>query len=252
MLEARILKAVTAPVPRGLNAVRRGPLSRFVVQRWHSRDECQAPHMAVAPEDGPVGPAEEHRDDECAGIVWRKRRPRVTEAAAWRQELRKAASSRLRPEATVGRDTPRAEPGRALTATGRDRRKLRRPGDGVASDGQGPLLPRGRAWHLPSRARGAAGAPAGMPLGFQDGLQPTAERLRQWLERREAGERREATHGWLEHREDLRETAIGLADVTDRLDALARYETHLDRKPMRTLDMLLKLQGLSTTRGAKG
>ena len=91
-----------------------------------------------------------------------------------------------------------------------------------------------------------------MPLGFRDGLQPTAERLRQWLERRESGEYLEAAGGWLEHRKDLRETAIGVVDVTDRLDVLARYETHRDRKPMRTLDMLLKLQGLRTTRGAKG
>jgi hypothetical protein len=100
-----------------------------------------------------------------------------------------------------------------------------------------------------TRRRGCTG---GNASGFRDGLQPTTERLRQWLERREVGERREATHGWLEHREDLRKTAIGVADVTDRLDALARHETHLDRKTMRTLDMLLKLQGLSTTRGAKG
>ncbi len=97
-----------------------------------------------------------------------------------------------------------------------------------------------------------AGTPAGMPFGSRGGLQPTAERLRQWLERRETGECLEAARGRLEHREDLRETAIGVADVTDRLDALARYETHLDRKAMHTLDMLLKLQGLRTTRGAKG
>ena len=42
----------------------------------------------------------------------------------------------------------------------------------------------------------------------------------------------------------LRSQAFGQALEPDRLDKLARYEVHLDRKLERTLAMLLKLQDL--------
>jgi hypothetical protein len=48
---------------------------------WESADESHAPVSPVT-EHAPKGPTEEHLVEELAGIVWRKRRPRLAEAAA--------------------------------------------------------------------------------------------------------------------------------------------------------------------------
>ena len=51
----------------------------------------------------------------------------------------------------------------------------------------------------------------------------------------------------LENRSLVRAQAFGEALNPDRLDRLARYEVHLDRKLERILGMLLKLQDLRRT-----
>ena len=51
----------------------------------------------------------------------------------------------------------------------------------------------------------------------------------------------------LENRPLIRAQAFGEALDPDRLDRLARYEVHLDRKLERILGMLLKLQDLRRT-----
>jgi hypothetical protein len=48
----------------------------------------------------------------------------------------------------------------------------------------------------------------------------------------------------LEHRDAIREQAIGAAYSTQRLEVTARYEVHLDRKLERTLAMLFRLREL--------
>jgi len=48
----------------------------------------------------------------------------------------------------------------------------------------------------------------------------------------------------------LRSQAFGQALEPDRLDKLARYEVHLDRKLERMLAMLLKLQDLRSVEPA--
>jgi hypothetical protein len=48
----------------------------------------------------------------------------------------------------------------------------------------------------------------------------------------------------LEHRDTIREQAFGLAYASGKLEGLARYETHLDRKFERTLSALLRLREL--------
>ena len=60
-----------------------------------------------------------------------------------------------------------------------------------------------------------------------------------WYEKR----RRE-----LENRPRIRAQAFGEAVDPNRLDRLARYEVHLDRKLERTIAMLLKLQELRTAK----
>jgi hypothetical protein len=54
----------------------------------------------------------------------------------------------------------------------------------------------------------------------------------------------EARRKELQNRPAIREQALGEALDADKLDGLARYETHLDRKLERMLTMLIRLQDL--------
>src|SRR6476660_2653913 len=69
------------------NALRHGVLSRYTVLPWEDADEYQAAVTALVAEHVPQGPTEEHLVEEIAGILWRKRRLRLAEAAAHRRGL---------------------------------------------------------------------------------------------------------------------------------------------------------------------
>jgi hypothetical protein len=69
------------------NALRHGVLSRYTVLPWEHADEYQAIVTALVAEHAPQGPTEEHLVEEIAGIMWRKRRLRLAEAAAHRRGL---------------------------------------------------------------------------------------------------------------------------------------------------------------------
>ena len=72
------------------NALRHGVLSRYTVLPWEDAAEYHALVAALVAEHAPQGPTEEHLVDELAGILWRKRRLRVAEAAAHRRGLEEA------------------------------------------------------------------------------------------------------------------------------------------------------------------
>ena len=69
------------------NALRHGVLSRYTVLPWEDADEYQAIVTALVDCHGPYGPTEEHLVEEIAGVIWRKRRLRLAEAAAHRRSL---------------------------------------------------------------------------------------------------------------------------------------------------------------------
>ena len=69
------------------NALRHGVLSRYTVLPWENSDEYRAVVEALVAEHVPHGPTEEHLVEEIAGILWRKRRLRLAEAAAHRRGL---------------------------------------------------------------------------------------------------------------------------------------------------------------------
>ena len=69
------------------NALRHGVLSRYTVLPWEDADEYRALVAALVAEHAPQGPTEEHLVEELAGILWRKRRLRLAEAAAHRRGL---------------------------------------------------------------------------------------------------------------------------------------------------------------------
>jgi len=72
------------------NALRHGILSRFTVLPCEDADEYRALVEALAAEHTPEGPTEEHLVEELAGILWRKRRLRLAEAATHRRGLKEA------------------------------------------------------------------------------------------------------------------------------------------------------------------
>jgi hypothetical protein len=69
------------------NALRHGVLSRYTVLPWENAEEYRAIVEALVAEHVPQGPTEEHLVEEIAGILWRKRRLRLAEAAAHRRGL---------------------------------------------------------------------------------------------------------------------------------------------------------------------
>ena len=77
-------------------------LSRYAVLPWEDRSEYQALLDALVAEHAPQGPTEEHLVEELAGIIWRKRRLQLAEAAIYRERLRKDATSDYEPEQIAG------------------------------------------------------------------------------------------------------------------------------------------------------
>ena len=86
--QAPVLRAeVSSTEFTRFNALRHGVLSRYTVLPWENADEYQAIVAALVTEHAPQGPTEEHLVEEIAGIMWRKRRLRLAEAAAHRRGL---------------------------------------------------------------------------------------------------------------------------------------------------------------------
>ena len=74
------------------NALGHGVLSRHTVLPWEDRSEYERLLDALAAEHAPDGPTEEHLVEELAGIIWRKRRLRMAEAAVYQEKLRHDAT----------------------------------------------------------------------------------------------------------------------------------------------------------------
>ena len=242
------------------NALQHGVLSRYAVLPWEDRSEYQALLDALVTEHAPQGPTEEHLVEELAGVVWRKRRLRLAEAAVFRERLRKNATSSCEPEQiagaallpVIGKHKIEADIPQALTATpadtARDLRDVKRD--------QSMTL---KALNILVAAEPNAYARA-MAMLRKDtrtywlecledsdaddpNFKPTAEALEAWI-RRYWTKWYEWPIAELEHRELVREQAFGSAYATQRLEATARDQVHLDRKLERTLAMLIRLREL--------
>jgi hypothetical protein len=72
-----------------LNAVRHGLLSVYTVLPWEDEAEYGSLLSGLVEEYAPRGPTEDHLIEEIAGVIWRKRRLRLAEAAAHRRGLEK-------------------------------------------------------------------------------------------------------------------------------------------------------------------
>ena len=73
------------------NALRHGVLSQHTVLPWENGEEYSTLLEALVAEHKPQGPTQEHLVAELAGVIWRKRRLRLGENAAYHRALMRAA-----------------------------------------------------------------------------------------------------------------------------------------------------------------
>jgi hypothetical protein len=242
------------------NALHHGVLSRYAVLPWEDRAEYQALLDALVAEHVPQGPTEEHLVEELAGVMWRKRRLQLAELAIYRDRLRRDATGTIHPDqiATaallpmIGEHKVKADIPQALTATptdtARDLRDVKRD-QAMTSKAMNILTAGGPDGY----ARALAALREDTRTCWLDWLEesggedptykPTAEALKAWL-RQHWTEWYDGPIAALEHRDAIREQAIGSAYTGQRLEVTARYEVHLDRKLERTLAMLFRLREL--------
>jgi hypothetical protein len=242
------------------NALKHGVLSRYTVLPWEDADEYRALVAALAGEHAPEGPTEEHLVEELAGIMWRKRRLRLAEAAAHRHGLEATLSPYRETvkSALVHLDAAAHSEWvvNAIRATASDTE------EDIAEMAADEAMTR-RALDLLGTKRNDAyeaalaalredtqawwaDVLASDPDELEEDEEPAtadAEGLRRFLE--------EEVLPWFENRKKelanrplIREQAFGEALDPDKLERLGRYEVHLDRKLERMLTMLLRLKEL--------
>ena len=238
------------------NALRHGVLSRYTVLPWEDAGEYHTLVVALAAEHAPQGPTEEHLVEELAGILWRKRRLRLAEAAVHRRGLAATLAyrrNRVEAAALVHLNTivqcervvdairaTQADTDEDTAELDEDEAMTRRALDLLGSDAYEAALA-----VLPVDTRQCWEDQLTGRTKTEDSEVVTAEsgELRRFLENtilpRLAARRKQ-----LSHRPLIREQALGEALNPAGLEPLARYEVHLDRKLERTLSMLLRLQEL--------
>jgi hypothetical protein len=242
------------------NALRHGVLSRYTVLPWEDADEYQALVAALVAEHAPQGPTEEHLVEEVAGILWRKRRLRLAEAAAHRRgldgtfapyrETVKVALVHLDATGLSERVTDAIRATAAETEqdacdmhqveamTRRALKLLESQRNGQYEAALAALPEDTREWWADVLAGGAEDLEGneGTPTADWTGLRRFLEReVLPWFETRKKE---------LANRPLIREQAFGEALDPDKLERLGRYEVHLDRKLERMLAMLLRLKDL--------
>jgi hypothetical protein len=243
-----------------LNALRHGVLSQHTVLPWEDRQEYLTLIEALVAEHQPQGPTEEHLLEELAGVIWRKRRLRLGEHAAHHRALKRAADpyQHTAKAAVVhlSSDVKDQFISEAITATeeqtAEDRADLEsdqamtekalclldRPSASAYSHALAELREDTREWWEEQLSWGRD--------DYEEGQTPyraDTESLKRFLED-EVLPWYEKRRQELDYRPLIRDQAFGEAVDPDRLERLARYEVHLDRKLERMLAMLFKLQGL--------
>jgi hypothetical protein len=283
MSDEKVEAMLMAAEPRGyersrLNAVRHGILSRHLVLPWEDRSEYDDLLESLVAEHHPNGPTEHHLVEELAGLMWRKQRLIMAEASACRAGLQRALEKNpwggdtvlVRALAHLDGGKPTDTTAAAIRATPEDTEiELRELAEDEAITERALAILRKCRTNAYDKALAVlhedtvAGwsetlaevdgedrddGDYGDDDEAEDGepYRPEAASLQRYLE--------DETIPWyrrrrreLENRNLIRAQAFGEALEPDRLDKLARYEVHLDRKLERILGMLLKLQDLRRT-----
>jgi hypothetical protein len=242
------------------NAVRHGVLSQYTVLPWEDGEEYRALLEALVAEHKPEGPTEEHLVEELAGIIWRKRRLRMAENAVHHRAL-KRASEPLEHTAEAAlvhvAEPEKPEPvDDAIRATEEETaedfadlendqsmtenaiRLLETPSSEGYSGALAAVREDTREWweeQLSWEREDYEEDEEPFRATAEDLLRFLQEKVLPWYDKRRAQ---------LDHRPLIRDQAIGEALDPDKLERLARYEVHLDRKLERMLAMLLRLKDL--------
>jgi hypothetical protein len=242
------------------NALRHGVLSRYTVLPWECAEEYRALVSALAGEHAPQGPTEEHLVEELAGILWRKRRLRLAEAAAHRRGLNGTLGSHRATVKVALVHLDATDPSERLVDA------IRATDAGTQDD----IRDMDEDEAMTRRALDLLGSRRN--YRYQAALAALREDTRDWWadllarhpDELEEGERpatpdeaglRRFLEGtvmpWFDTRKKdlanrplIREQAFGEALDPDKLERLGRYEVHLDRKFERMLAMLLRLKDL--------
>jgi hypothetical protein len=242
------------------NALRHGVLSRYTVLPWEDADEYRDLVASLVAEHAPQGLTEERLVEELAGVLWRKRRLRLAEGAAYRrgleQTLRPFRRTTKAALVLLEADEPAEGVGDAIRASaadgdednndiGQDEAVTRRALELLNSRRNDPyeaaltaLSEDTQQWWADTLARDSAELEEGDEPATAD-----AEGLRRFLEG-EVLPWFEARKKELANRPLIREQAFGEALDPDKLERLGRYEVHLDRKLERMLTVLLHLKDL--------
>src|SRR5215472_549215 len=247
------------------NAIRHGVLSVHTVLPWEDIAEYESLLGALVEEHAPHGATEEHLVEEIAGVIWRKRRLRLAEAASHRRGIEKATAPFSDTLHTALNQVERALPlGPIIEAvsatpsvTAKNLAELKRRNASlrlaleILSVGK-PGAYEAALAELDERTR----------TSWQEQLAPEPEEtddedpdedsepytanaagLAEYLERCVLPEcAKQLTY--VENRSVIRTQVLGEALDCDKLERLGRYEVHLDRKLERMLAMLLRLQDM--------
>lgn len=242
------------------NALKHGVLSRYTVLPWEDADEYRALVAALVAEHGPQGPTEEHLVEELAGVLWRKCRLRLAEAAAHRRGLdntlgpyRETVKVALVHLDATGQSERVVDAIRATVADTEDDIRDMRADEAVTRRALDLLGSRRNDPYVAALAvlredtrEWWADVLACDPDELEEDEEPATadtEGLRRFLENKVLpwfeGRKKE-----LANRPLIREQAFGEALDPDKLERLGRYEVLLDRKLERMLSMLLRLKHL--------
>jgi len=237
------------------NALRHGVLSEHTVLPWEDEAEYEALLNALVEEYAPHGPTEEHLVEEIAGVIWRKGRLRLAEAASHRRGIEKATAPYSNTLDIALNQVERALPLGPIISTAKDLAELKRRNASLH-----------HALEILSVAKPGAYETALAELdertrtSWQEQLAPEPEEtddedpdedsepytadatgLAEYLERSVLPECEEQLT-YVENRSVIRTQVLGEALDCDKLERLGRYEVQLDRKLERMLAMLLRLQ----------
>lgn len=246
------------------NAMRHGILSRHTILPWENQSDYDALLADLEAEYSPSTATESHLVEELAGIMWRKARVRVAEGSIFR----KAAADEIG-KSSVG--VP-AYINAALVATDAETKPLkngvRSLGESVADDAAKEAEKFLAYWQERQQNLEQQGQTATMTMLSDEDNADWQEYRKQTIEHRnewgyEQFPEDKMFSDWLgecvqyfhervakhEHAPAIRQQIIGLSYATERMDGVARYETHLDRKFERILAMLLKLKEMNRLKG---
>jgi hypothetical protein len=233
------------------NALRHGVLSRHTVLPWENADEYKALLEALVAEHSPLGPTEEHLVEELAGILWRKRRLRLAENAAFHRGLTAVVSDQqsvgaalihIKVEKEAASD--RTE---VVNSLKRDQTMLLDAIEVLRSGtAQAYKKALGTLQESMQRRWAALSASKELRLIPFDVIAPRytadADGLLRFLECESDDVATRRTK--LESHDLIRDQLFGEALNPDLVDGLIRYEVHLDRKLERMVSMLFRLKEL--------